>query len=104
LQIDHLCHSNFSKCLGGDTCIHRRCVNPDHLEPTTARLNTLRARTVSAANAVKTHCKHGHPFDAENTRWHQGARICRTCANKRLRAYRAAQRAKRDEAQAPSAA
>lgn len=29
--------------------------------------------------ANKTHCIHGHPFDAENTRWVGRARVCRTC-------------------------
>jgi len=31
-------------------------------------------------NAVKTHCKHGHPFDAANTYYAPGGdRRCRTC-------------------------
>lgn len=88
-QLDHICHTDFSRCLGGDTCLHRRCVNPAHLEPATARINTLRARTVSAANAVKTHCKHGHAFDEANTRWYRGNRYCRECGRIALRRYRA---------------
>lgn len=31
-QLDHLCHDP-KTCAGGSTCIHRRCVNPAHLEP-----------------------------------------------------------------------
>jgi Transcription factor WhiB len=31
-------------------------------------------------NALKTHCKHGHPFDAANTYYTpRGDRRCRTC-------------------------
>lgn len=42
LQLDHLCHTDDHSCLGGDECPHRRCVNPAHLEPVTARGNSLR--------------------------------------------------------------
>jgi len=30
-------------------------------------------------NRGKTHCKHGHEFTAENTRWSKHGRICRAC-------------------------
>jgi hypothetical protein len=90
LQLDHMCHTDFSRCTGGDTCSHRRCVNPAHLQPTTSRINTLRARTVSAANAVKTHCKHGHAFSEENTRWYRGARVCKECGRAAVRRRREA--------------
>jgi hypothetical protein len=32
-------------------------------------------------NARKTQCPQGHPYDDENTRHYNGARICRTCSN-----------------------
>lgn len=38
-QLDHTCHR---ECVGGDLCPHRRCVNPDHLEPVTNRENVVR--------------------------------------------------------------
>lgn len=62
LTIDHLCRV-------------RRCVNPGHLRLLTnvenARLN---------GNAMKTHCKRGHEFTAENTRRNdKGHRWCRAC-------------------------
>jgi hypothetical protein len=41
LELDHLCHER-GKCPGGITCPHRRCVNPDHLEPVASATNTHR--------------------------------------------------------------
>lgn len=43
LEIDHTCHSFDMSCPGGDTCPHRRCVNPSHLEPVTHAENVRRA-------------------------------------------------------------
>ncbi len=54
LSLDHLCR-------------HTLCVNPHHLEPVTIQENVLRGVGYSAENARKTHCKHGHPFDENNT-------------------------------------
>lgn len=68
MQLDHLCRVKL-------------CVNPDHLEVVTPRENTLRGGTIPAANAAKTHCLRGHPFDEPNTYWHRGRRYCRACRN-----------------------
>jgi len=73
LTIDHLCRN-------------RGCVNPDHLEPVTNRENSLRAR--------RTHCVHGHPFDAENTGVQRASgrfdrRRCLTCSRLAQRRYQA---------------
>jgi hypothetical protein len=70
LQLDHLCRN-------------RRCVNPDHLEPVTNRVNTLRGVTIVAAHAGKTHCDNGHEFTPENTYVYMATgyphRQCRVC-------------------------
>jgi len=79
LEIDHVCHTLDLACPGGVTCIHRRCVNPQHLELVTHRENGLRGRSLPAANAAKTHCSAGHPFDEANTYVTPGRRQCRRC-------------------------
>lgn len=74
LTIDHLCRV-------------RGCVNPAHLEAITRGENTLRGETISARNAVKTHCVNGHEFTAENTRVADGHRACRACQRARAAKY-----------------
>jgi hypothetical protein len=64
-------------------CINTLCVNPGHLEPVPLKINLLRGLSPTALNAKKTACKHGHPFDEENTyAWH-GYRFCRACQKQR---------------------
>lgn len=83
MVLDHACHNADESCAGGGTCLHRRCVNPDHLEPVTRAENNRRGRV----NITKTYCKHGHPFDEGNTYVHErGSRDCRTCNTERSRA------------------
>lgn len=67
-QIDHLCKNKL-------------CVNPDHLEAVTHKVNTLRAGSVSAINSRKTHCHKGHIFDEKNTwlEYKNGKKIARHC-------------------------
>jgi hypothetical protein len=70
-------------------CKYRHCTNPEHLEAVTPRENTLRSGAITAVNAAKTECIHGHPFDEANTYHYRGERACRTCRRLRERKYRA---------------
>lgn len=107
MLLDHTCH-NDSDCLGGNTCLHRRCVNPFHLEPVTHQVNIARGRN---ANDKKTHCPQGHEYSEQNTYvTSQGHRLCKTCGHKRkilqkdkpgyrekdARAHREARKAKKE--------
>lgn len=74
LHIDHLCRV-------------RPCVNPAHLEMVTLAENNKRQ---VHHNALKTHCRNGHPYDAENTRYasYGYGRVCRICRAESTRTYR----------------
>lgn len=78
LEIDHLCNV-------------RHCVNPAHLDAVSRRENLDRRNEAqgwerlqpSGPRILKTHCKRSHPFDADNTYWHQGYRYCKSCRRDR---------------------
>ncbi|HEY5834659.1 HNH endonuclease signature motif containing protein [Streptomyces sp.] len=66
MHLDHVCHNRDLSCLGREKCLHRRCVNPHHLEPVTPRENQHRSPlTITGRNARKTRCINGHPFDED---------------------------------------
>ena len=71
--IRHTCH-NAATCPGG-RCLHRRCVNPDHLQSDNAAASL-------PAPQVKTHCTNGHEMTPENTARNTstGNRYCVTCS------------------------
>lgn len=88
LELDHLCHTWDESCSGGRSCLHRKCVNPAHLEPVSTAVNVLRGRGVSAESARKTHCKHGHPLTPDNTYTPpSGGRKCLTCNRENCKRY-----------------
>lgn len=92
LEIDHLCHNADHECRGGRLCLHRRCVNPEHLEPVLPRTNRLRSLVNPLAKlARRTHCPKGHLFDETNTirRTSDGhGRRCRICEREKERRHR----------------
>lgn len=81
LTIDHLCRT-------------RRCVNPSHMEPVSNTINVLRGAGLTAENARKTHCIHGHDLSlsyvyrstylGHPVAWRQ----CRECNSLRKKAKR----------------
>jgi len=75
LQLDHLCRV-------------RNCVNPDHLEPVTQKVNILRGESPSAKQARQTHCIHGHLLSGDNLyegkNNHRGCKICRSHSMKKF--------------------
>lgn len=85
LEPDHLCH-------------HTWCVNPQHSEIVTRKVNLSRSPTVSTLNAQKTHCPKGHPLSGTNVRLRNGRyglqRICSACDRARCAEYRKQQREK----------
>jgi len=92
MVIDHMCH-NPSTCVGGVTCQHRRCVNPDHLQLITAPENN--AKTVRVLK-YRTHCKNGHKLEDNTYQYKSGKYTrfaCYTCKKEQTkmnqRKYRA---------------
>ena len=84
LELDHVCHSRDRTCSGGPTCLHRRCVNPTHLEPVTHEKNMRRG-----VLARRTQCPSGHTYNDRNTyRDSRGRRTCRLCNLVAVRQYK----------------
>lgn len=79
LTIDHLCHTHDLSCAGGKSCLHRRCVNPNHLEAVTLEENSRRA------GGRKTACPEGHPYDTRVERRGGVERRCSVCINAQRR-------------------
>ena len=78
LVVDHLCGNP-------------ACVNPEHLELVTHRVNTLRGTSAPATNARKACCPTcGGPYVTLS-----GSRVCRPCRAANLRRWRAEKRRER---------
>jgi hypothetical protein len=101
-HVDHRCHNADLSCPGGP-CVHRRCVNPDHLRAVAPRVNVLAGRGMGARAAARTSCANGHDYTPENLfmkdagggRLKRGCRICQEAWN-----LRSAMRAKERRARA----
>lgn len=80
-ELDHLCRKP-------------ACVNPDHLEAVTHRINQLRGSSWVSKNYRKTHCPKKHEYTKENTYMNpSGSRVCRICRDMNFKNYK--NRAKR---------
>jgi len=79
LELDHLCRN-------------RSCVNPDHMDAVTHKVNVLRGVGVTAMHALKTECPQGHPLSGANLYPLPGGRTCRECKKASNRAWMRASR------------
>lgn len=79
-QIDHLCRN-------------RKCVNPEHLDAVTPKINVLRSNAPTAVNARRTHCRRGHELRGENLHVTTiGGRRCKACHRVVKKRHRLARR------------
>lgn len=78
-ELDHLCHTRHRSCDAGNSCLHRRCCNPAHLEPVTHEENMRRSR--------RPLCRSGrHELAGYNLiPSSDGKRRCRPCSNEMAR-------------------
>jgi len=83
LSLDHLCRNIL-------------CVNPEHLEPVTIKENILRGTSLSARNARKSRCMHGHSLSGANLYMTKcGKRQCRACRRRIQNNWNAGRRAEK---------
>ena len=89
MVIDHLCHNRDPWCEGGETCLHRRCVNPAHLRIVSVGENVLASPlTTAGINARRTTCVWGHPLEGDNLKIRirrdgRKVRVCLDCTARR---------------------
>lgn len=85
LHLDHTCHNADLSCPGGLDCLHRRCVNPNHLEPVTQAENNRRMQ----ARIRQPDCPSGHPMYGDNLYVNPttGARACKECRRGSVRKW-----------------
>lgn len=94
-HVDHRCQNADRFCVGNSTCLHRRCLEPAHLEAISQAENNRRAaehaRNTPGArwtNEMRGTCKKGlHPWIPENIRWTGRQYLCIPCDRERGRAY-----------------
>ncbi|HEX8747991.1 MAG TPA: hypothetical protein VF717_12385 [Pyrinomonadaceae bacterium] len=75
MAYEHFIKKIEKRLLLSHSCGKRECVNPEHQVPSSMR-DVLRKAGVIG----KSHCKRGHPFTPENTRYDKkGSRLCQEC-------------------------
>ena len=74
--IDHTCHNEDADCKGGNTCEHRKCVNPSHLRAV-SHLENVKAGNRPLGN--NTHCKRGHLVSENLGHRPSGLAYCIAC-------------------------
>jgi len=74
LVLDHLCRQPL-------------CREPEHLEPVTQQVNSLRGKGICAVYARQTHCKRGHEKTDANSYWRPDGtgRMCLLCVRIRYK-------------------
>lgn len=102
MVVDHSCHTEAmlnGLCRGGNTCIHRSCVNPEHLQ-LISHAENVREGSTSFRN--RTHCLKGlHELTPDNIGTTATQNYCKACwrANgaKNMRALRARRKAEANQ-------
>ena len=71
------------------TCRVKHCVNPDHLDPVTDKVNILRGDSPMAVMLRTGKCAREHAFEGDNIIIRKtGQRACRECENLKSKRYR----------------
>lgn len=91
--VGHRCHDEAAQrgeCAGGATCLHRRCVNREHLQIMTQSENLSASPLTRTARKFAVQCSRGHAFTPKNTIWESKGkgyrgRKCRACKQARER-------------------
>ncbi len=81
MTIDHICHNKDESCSGDNSCLHRRCVNPDHLEAVSHQTNCQRG------TSRRKFCKYEHPCGLQYN-YGKRQRTCKTCVHLQQKDYR----------------
>lgn len=76
MWIDHLCRV-------------RACVNVEHMEVVTPKVNLGRATTYPDMQIARSSCRNGHTYSPNNVRMRNGNRQCIICARARWHRWKA---------------